>query len=273
MLPYPEESTIPSGPSIQPSSSAANNGCNRQFTQESISNTEDPFAYLKYFDTMFLIDDSDSMVRYWDEVAMLLVHITDICIEHDRNGIDIYFINHRPHGSFFTEKRGYKNIGITDGNLEFHDSVAGIFNHVKPQGKCRLHHALEHIWYEYSEKLRDTRYLSNRTEWPRPLNLIVITAGHVYGRRPHEALRRFAEDLDKVGAPPYQVGVQLFQVGDDAEIKNALECVDDGLHKEANTRDMVDTVTWSGKPGELSAEAVLKVVLGSVQKSLDELAA
>ena len=34
---------------------------------------------------------------------------------------------------------------------------------------------------------------------------------------------------------------------------------------------MIDTVTWTGKPGELSAEGVLKVVLGSVCKSIDRM--
>lgn len=270
MLPYPEESVIPSSPEIQPRPTAQAPEHDQNLTPEDISTTEAPFKYLKYFDTAFLIDDSDSMLRYWGEVAMLLEEIAGICIEHDRDGIDIYFIHHRPHGSFFTRDYGYKNIGATDGNLAFHDSVAGIFDHVRPRGKCRLDQALERILTDYLDELKTTYAISGRRKWIRPLNLIVITAGQTYDNF-YKSLRSCARELDRLGAPPYQVGVQLFQIGNNATVKENMEFAADGLDKESGHRNMVDTTTWSGAPGELSADAILKVILGSVQKSIDKI--
>ncbi len=238
--------------------------------RENLSSAEDPFAYLKYFDTAFLIDDSDSMVRHWGKVEAVLEEIAGVCVKHDANGVDVYFINHRPHGSFFTGNYGYKNIGATEGNPAFHDSITGIFGHVRPRGKCRLDHALRHVLDPYLLDLSATFHLSGRRRWLRPLNLIVITAGHAYDN-PYNSLMHFARRLDELGAPPYQVGIQLFQVGDNSTVREALEFADEGLHREAGIRDMVDTVTRTGRPGELSAETVLKVVLGSVRKSVDRL--
>ena len=55
----------------------------------------DPYAFLKSFDTIFLIDDSGSMAgRSWKETAAALEAITPICTQQDTEGIDTYFLNH-----------------------------------------------------------------------------------------------------------------------------------------------------------------------------------
>lgn len=80
-----------------------------------------------------------------------------------------------------------------------------------------------------------------------------------------------AKKLDKLEAPPWQVGIQFFQVGEEKGAAEALEELDDGL-KDANggIRDIVDTVPWKGAQGTgLNADGILKVVLGSVNKRLD----
>ncbi|RYP75011.1 hypothetical protein DL771_002659 [Monosporascus sp. 5C6A] len=270
MLPYPEEPVIPSGPATDTEIPSATLDCYRQLTQNNLSTDEDPFAYLNYFDTAFLIDDSESMLSHWSSVEMLLQRIADICIKHDKNGIDIYFVNHRPRSDWFHHNYGYKNIGCTTGMLEFHDNVAGIFNNVRPRGKCRLGATLWAIFNNYMTDLKMCRHATKHKKFMRPLNLIVVTAGHIYNN-PFETLTRVAKELDKLDAPRHQVGVQFFYLGNDPHNQKGLEFADDQLHKQENTRDIVDMVTWSGKPGELSAEAVLKTVLGSVRKSLDEM--
>jgi len=79
-----------------------------------------------------------------------------------------------------------------------------------------------------------------------------------------------ANKLDQLDAEPWQVGIQFFQVGKAEEAKADLERLDDDLSKEHDCRDMVDTVPWSGQDGHLlSADGILKVVLGSVNKRLD----
>ena len=60
------------------------------------STDDDPYAFLSTFDTLFLIDDSGSMAgRNWREVKQCLEAITPVCVDHDKDGIDIAFLNRR----------------------------------------------------------------------------------------------------------------------------------------------------------------------------------
>lgn len=80
-----------------------------------------------------------------------------------------------------------------------------------------------------------------------------------------------AKMLDDMQVPEHQIGIQLFQIGQpSSEVQRQFEYLDDELCKEAQTRDIVDTTTWSGQPGSLSTDALVKVVLGAVVKKLDE---
>ncbi|KAI1769291.1 hypothetical protein GGR53DRAFT_517251 [Hypoxylon sp. FL1150] len=289
-LPYPLHGMMPASPtsasrsqkqqpqepqSEKPRPQPAKNkyDWSKALTRKHVSTPEDPYAFLRHFDTAFLIDDSAAMGNYWSQVGALLDQIAPICTEHDRNGIDIYFVNHRPRGYLFHsllgrggDRAGYLHIGDVTGSPSMRDNVAGIFSGVRPRGRCRLGHRLSHILDAYLDEIR--RELRRRHK-VRPLNLIVITAG-VTDDDPVDTLTRTARRLDEMGAPPYQVGVQFFRVGENEQARRALEFADDGLAEAMDFRDMVDTVTWSGRPGELSADALLKVVLGAVERSIDK---
>ncbi|KAH6665807.1 hypothetical protein B0J14DRAFT_212335 [Halenospora varia] len=57
---------------------------------------EDPYSFLSTFDTTFLIDDSGSMAgRSRREVVQALDTIAPIVTQHDSDGIDVYFMNHK----------------------------------------------------------------------------------------------------------------------------------------------------------------------------------
>lgn len=61
----------------------------------SSSTDSDPYAFLRSFEIVFLIDDSGSMAgRSWRESSKALGTITPICIQQDADGIDLYFLNH-----------------------------------------------------------------------------------------------------------------------------------------------------------------------------------
>ncbi|KAL7622443.1 hypothetical protein AAE478_007948 [Parahypoxylon ruwenzoriense] len=288
-LPYPLETTIPAGPSPGPSEGDRSHhlpqhGEKKMPARERIStDNDDPYAFLKHFNTVFLIDDSASMEPYWPEVGALLEKIAPICIEHDRNGIDIFFVNHRPRGYFAYSlidrgllRMGYRNIGLMDGVREMRDNVTGILAGVKPRGKCKLDRSLGRILDHYVGAFHTMQVvrpgLSDGKVAPRrimPLNLIVVTDG-IVDDNPNDSLIRTARKLDEMDAPPDQVGVQFFRVGDDGKARQAMDATDDLLSDALDVRDMVDTTTWSGKPGELSPDAVLKVVLGAVERSIDK---
>lgn len=247
-------------PSPAPSASSAR-------SDPSITSPEDPYAFLTSFDTVFLIDDSGSMAgSSWREVKEALRSIAPICTAHDTNGIDVYFLNNR-NPAAPSDGGGYLNIRTAD-HVEF------LFTTVRPRGATPTGERLKAILGPY---VRNYERAVKRTSDPdncgvKPVNMIVITDGCPTDD-PESHIIALAKKLDKLEAPPHQVGIQFFQVGSDRSAAEALKELDDGLSQQGGgVRDMVDTVTWDGRDGSariLSADAILKVVLGAVVKRLD----
>ncbi|ERT00282.1 von willebrand factor [Sporothrix schenckii 1099-18] len=269
-------------------------------TIDNVRSAEDPYAFLSMFDTIFVIDDSGSMAgRPWREVQAVLANITPICTQHDADGIDIYFLNHKntpaAQGGGGQQARvppgkavgGYHN--VTDAA-----AVSRIFQTVKPGGATptgtRLHNIFQPYLRYYEAKRNE---MEQRGEYGdpdpddiKPVNMIVITDG-VPTDDLDTVLVRAAKKLDSFDAPPFQVGVQFFQVGTEAEAAAYLRHLDDNLGNDVagGIRDMVDTVTWdafvsmnhgstTGGSGPstalgLTADGILKAVLGAVVKRLD----
>ncbi|KAI8625926.1 hypothetical protein F5Y19DRAFT_488663 [Xylariaceae sp. FL1651] len=270
-LPYPLESTI-SAPPFERAEEQYQPRLGEPVKLEHIAKLEDPFAALKFFNTLLLIDDSESMQQCWDEVGDIIRKITPTCIEYDPNGIDIEFVNHRASGYYITGRSGYAHIGLVKGRLDMHDSVAGIYHNVKPKGKCRMDTRLASILDPYVNEYETQVRRSGGKRRPAPLNIIVISDLEWDSREDgFGTIIRTARKLDILRAPPYQVGIQLFRVGDAAREMSdaAVRYADDLVWREEGVRDMVDLTTWTGKPGELSSEGTLKVLLGAVRRSID----
>ncbi|KAI9779529.1 MAG: hypothetical protein M1839_007337 [Geoglossum umbratile] len=215
--------------------------------------SDDRYAFLSHFDTIFLIDDSGSMAgRSWRETAAALRAITPICTAHDADGIDIIFLNHHPANP------------ADHCNVKTQEAVEQIFTSVRPSGGTPTGVRLNHVLRPYL-----ARYMAN-PEGTKPLNVIVITDG-VPSDDVESVIISAAKKLDKADAPAWQVGVQFFQVGCEPGAAEALRELDDGLAEMGGgIRDIVDTVPWSGSTGEgLNAEGILKVVLGAVNRRLD----
>ena len=190
--------------------------------------------------------------RSWRETTAALGAITPICTAHDKDGIDIYFLN-------APDKPSYQKVTSPA-------AVESIFKNVRPGGGTptgkRLHAILKRYLKECAEK-------NNDFDAVKPLNIIVITDG-VPTDDPESAIVDVARKLDKLEAPPWQVGIQFFQVGEESGAAEALQVLDDELKDENGVRDMVDTVPWRGANSTgLNADGILKVVLGSVNKRLD----
>ncbi|OGM40732.1 hypothetical protein ABOM_011040 [Aspergillus bombycis] len=232
-----------------------------------MANSETDYALLRRFDTIFLIDDSSSMRgQNWKETLDALVNISPICTRNDPDGIDIYFLKHR-------------NPKDTQGAfrmLTTPQSVENIFESVYPHGDTPIGARLKAILGPYMEDLAESlRYRGTNTDsisTVRPINIIVITDG-----KPTDGLEddlvativATAKQLDDWHADEWQVGIQFFQVGHDKEVTRYLEYLDDDLSENHGVRDIVDTVTWDKDPGELSADTILKVVLGAVHRGYD----
>lgn len=214
--------------------------------------TDDPYAFLAEFDTIFLIDDSGSMSgAKWRETADALKAITPICTKQDKDGIDIYFLNtpDSPTYQYITSER----------------KVQQIFDKVRPGGGTPTGQRLNAILKPYLRKL-EARGAGRIEGSEKPLNIIVITDGEAHDD-PETVIFQAAKKLDKLDAPGWQVGIQFFQVGNDPEATKALNDLDDGLVELGCERDIVDTVPWRGTDSGivgLNAEGILKVVLVSV---------
>lgn len=242
---------------------------------------EDQYAFLSSFDTIFLIDDSGSMAgRSWREVQSALASITPVCTAHDADGVDIYFLNHRNRGWTPVASTGKAAGGYT--HVSDVATVNRIFTAVRPHSMTptgtRLNHILKAYLRHYEQAIEHAGGDPDGTD-VKPINVIVITDG-VPSDDPESVLLSVASKLDKLEAPPHQVGVQFFQVGNEPGAAEALKALDDDLAElGGGVRDMVDTVTFNVRPGGggwlsssvpvLSADAILKTVLGAVVKRLD----
>jgi hypothetical protein len=188
----------------------------------------------------------------WRQTADALMTITPVCTAHDEDGVDIYFLNQ-------AELPSHKNVRSAG-------AVQQIFNSVRPGGATLTGMRLQKILQKYIAAYEQA------PETTKPINIICITDG-----APSDDVERpiikAAQKLDKLDAPPWQVGIQFFQVGNDAEATTHLKQLDDELAEIAGDdelRDMVDTVPFTNAQGaKLSGDGILKVVLGAVTQRLD----
>ena len=186
--------------------------------------------------------------RSWRETAAALEAITPVCTRYDADGIDIHFLNAPQQDHFF--------------NVRSTEQVQRIFREQKPYGSTPTGTKLNQILRPY---LRDLE--TKGSDKVKPLNIIVITDG-VASDDVESVVISTAKKLEKLDAPGWQVGIQFFQVGNEPEAAAALKELDDDLIGENCPRDIVDTVPFNGN-GALSAEGILKVVLGSVNRKID----
>ncbi|KIW04818.1 hypothetical protein, variant [Verruconis gallopava] len=221
-----------------------------QATGSANDSDSDPYAFLSTFDTIFVIDDSGSMAgRSWTETQHALEAITPICTAHDADGIDLYFLN-APDSVYYR-------------NVKDSSAVREIFSMVRPRGQTPLGTKLNQILKPYLARFE------KNPETTKPINIIVITDGEP-SDDPESVIIYAARKLNKLDASPWQVGIQFFQVGREPGAKEYLEELDDGLSDKCGGRDMVDTQAWKNEDDkELNGTGILKAVLGSVNKRLD----
>lgn len=222
----------------------------------------DPYSFLRQFDTVFLVDDSGYVnstpglspetVTYcfsssmagsrWKETSRAVETIAPICTSYDSDGIDIYFLNH-------PDSNLYKNVRSAG-------TVVKIFQTVRPRGYTPTGQRLNAILKKYLEAYK------RKPDDTKPINIIVVTDGEP-SDDVESAIIVAAKKLDQMDAPPWQVGIQFFQVGNEPGAREALKLLDDGLAEvagDSGLRDIVDTVPFKTERGEeINAAGILKV--------------
>ncbi|KAJ5365710.1 von Willebrand factor type A [Penicillium concentricum] len=269
--------------------------------------SDSQFAFLSQFHTIFLVDDSSSMRgALWQEAREAIAAIAPVCTKYDKEGIDIYFINHRSnarsntnystnYGSNYTETPDLIKCPQFDGgyyNIRTAQRVSEIFASVRPFGGTGVGSRLRNILDPYMDLVEEKeeakrtqkeaakqKYFSS-SERPKPIesvtpiNIITITDG-VFTDDAESIITQTAQRLDgpSCRAIPWQIGIQFFQIGNDQMAQQYLEELDEDLGRRCNNlhlRDIVDTVPWRNRAGErLEGDGILKAVLGAVHKRLD----
>ena len=208
------------------------------------------YSGLSKVNTLFIIDDSISMGgSNWDEASAAFTAIAPICVAHNSDGVDVHFLNHK--GSY--------------SHIRSSEQFLGLLDEVTPSGASPTGRKLGEILERYLKLYRQDRST-------KPLNIIIITDGDPSDpSKLKKSIVECAKQLDRIQAPDRQVGVQFLQVGGEDAATESLEELDNALAEEFCIRDMVDTVSWreiSDGNGP-TADAILKVVLGAMDHTLD----
>lgn len=245
------------------------------------------YAFLRDFDTVFLVDDSSSMQgSRWREAADAIAAIAPICTQYDKDGIDIYFLNHRRRPSNSRDSYNRQNTwrqptyepGV-DGyqHIQTAEQVQAIFDSVRPSGSTLVGTRLSNILEPYLQRVeamhaaKKARGYADPDVDVKPINIITITDGE-FTDDAEGVIVKTARKLDgpTCDAIPWQVGIQFFQIGNDVRASNFLRQLDDDLRgPDMRMRDIVDTIPWKQNGVPLNSEGILKTVLGAVNKRLD----
>ncbi|KAH7924323.1 hypothetical protein BV22DRAFT_514413 [Leucogyrophana mollusca] len=237
--------------------------CHRQQTQtlrvEDISRVipdkvnnprEEGLKRLARIKTVILVDDSFSMEgTLWAQAREALGGVVDLANKYGSKGIDLFFLH----------QDGYEP------NLKTKREVESIFDHTVPNGEdTPTAFKLEQIINHYLP------FLEAKNSTHEPITVIVLTDGVATDHedlpaRIVEAAHRL--ENHKIGEEMF--GIQFVQIGDDAEAADALNELDDGLAERYNIRDIVDATPFNSSQGAFDTEYMLKILLGSINKDLD----
>lgn len=268
------QQTFPQGPShgYHPSSNALSNGLanlnvrpGRHDTvlsetttlvnERSVPDDNDIFNRLRMFDTVFIVDDTGSMVlaayesepegqSRWDATKQALGHIIDRVAPKDEDGIDIRFLKS-------TELNG-DHMKSVEEVMKLVDEV-DMFDEHRGGGTLFEEHLQDEIsprreeyrqYFEqqaaYNSKTRAARAHLEKPQPPKKLNLVVITDGQADDKQEVEDyIIETARELDRLRAPAAQIGIQFVQIGEDEDARKFLKRLDDDLkHQDPPIRDV-----------------------------------
>ncbi|KAF7966810.1 hypothetical protein HWV62_36979 [Athelia sp. TMB] len=212
---------------------------------------EDVFEALKDYDTVLIVDDSASMTweDRWGEARRALSALAALAAPYDVDGIDLHFLN-----SAESVIRG--------GAKEIED----IFERVKPSSGTPIGRSLDIHLGAYMDNAEAAKRAGLGTV--RPANFIILTDGAPTDS-PEDVIVDIARRLRNGNFPVSQLGVQFVQVGSDLNAQKYLKGLDDTLSLKHDVRDIVDTTPYAPENGQLTAEMLLKIAMGGINRRLD----
>jgi hypothetical protein len=194
---------------------------------------------LDEWDVVFVVDDTGTMrlpaegsptkipkdftgKTRWNLVCEALEYLADVTAQRENDGIDIYFLLNKT-----LNKRKVKDGQSVLNRLQRVDLMK--------KGSTRFEPTLNPILREYMDRLRRAG-----NDSVRPLDVIVLTDGDAQDKiATNKLIQRTAKELDSLGVPENQVGIQFVQVGEDKKAATWLKNVYE--HKDKETRNVRST--------------------------------
>lgn len=217
-------------------------------TQTTRINTDnDIFNRLKFFDTVFITDDTGSMglpVREddqggpnrWEVTKDALKHIAEIAARHDEDGIDIRFLKAEEFNedNIRSGERVEEILELIDVADENHGGGTEFKSQLESVIRKHLHSYEDYVeeMAEFDKKSKGRTSMRAPPKEPKFLNVIVITDGQADDEEEvEEYIVKVARKLDGMDAPKNYIGIQFIQIGDDEKATSFLQRLDDDLHK------------------------------------------
>ena len=184
---------------------------------------ESDFAVLKKYRTLFLVDDSDSMMDYdpesgtkWETAKSATEKIASLLFEKNSNGIEMRFFNFSPEKDQRTKLK----------NLMSAKEVASQFMELRPEGPSRTADEIDTVLSQFVHDFEEDRETKG-------LNLIVFTDGEPsHGQDVEGTIVKYAKQLEKLRAPEHKVGIQFVQIGKDPKTTTFLNRLDNNLQRK-----------------------------------------
>ncbi|BGP08282.1 hypothetical protein JCM10049v2_004129 [Rhodotorula toruloides] len=180
---------------------------------------EDALCALGKYDTVFLVDDSGSMMGVWEaQLATALSAVVKTAAQYDDDGVDIAFFNSRERCTSTSS-----------------DEILEVFRRVKPRYKTPTADAVRRVLEPYMQTLEEWQRSGKEKGKPRPkpLNLVILTDGAPDDdQNPEMVLVETARRLDAGRFPPFQVGCSFVQIGNYTEAAEHLRMLDDDLKEK-----------------------------------------
>jgi len=220
------------------------------------NSVEDALETLRKYNTVIIVDDSGSMAgSRWKEAREALAALAGIASKYDTDGIDVCFLNS-------------KHVGTNMNDPAF---VRRLFDTVRPGGITPIGEKLESLLLYYLDSLEKAKARADEGDHSlmkgiKPVNYIIITDGAATDD-PEAVIVAAARRLDAHNFPLTQVGIQFVQIGNSRDATEFLNELDNGLGQNYGIRDIVDTTPYTG--GELSAEVIIKILLGGINRRVD----
>lgn len=209
-------------------------------------------GYSSRFQTMFLVDDSESMSKndIWSEATTALSTFILQAIRY-KFTIDIYFLNTDSHLSSIREVH----------------EVETLFRTVQPTGKSiSIGLRVQHLLTQYLDRLEYGKVHGLKPL--KPLNLVILTDGVADDTDILDSsILHAAQRLNDGQFPIDQVGIHFIQIGRERYAMTIFNKLDlETKARCAKKRDIVNTVLYRGR---INGDFLWRSILNGLKKPME----